>query len=194
MDLPARKAQLRARMAERRRALEPAEARRAAEAVAARVGGLRAFRQARTVAVYAALPDELPSRPLFEAVRAAGKRAALPRVAGDRLEFAAVDAWEELVPGRYGVAEPRPDAVAEAPGELVIVPGVAFDRAGHRLGRGKGFYDRTFAPGGPAGVLVGVGYAFQVLDEVPHGPGDRRMDVVVTEAGAWPADEGGKDR
>jgi 5-formyltetrahydrofolate cyclo-ligase len=65
---------------------------------------------------------------------------------------------------------------------VVIVPGLAFDAAGRRLGRGAGHYDRAF-PAGRQGapLLVGVGYAFQLVDEVPAGPHDRRMDVVVTE-------------
>lgn len=144
------------------------------------------------MALYAALSDELPSRPLFEAVRSAGKEALLPRTAGDVLAFCAVRAWEELVPGRYGVAEPPIRATPIAPSGLVIVPSVAFDRAGNRLGRGGGYYDRTFAVGKAAGCLVAVGYAFQVVDEVPHGPHDRCMDAVVTDAGQWPAPEQGE--
>jgi 5-formyltetrahydrofolate cyclo-ligase len=192
VDLPARKARLRAEMAERRKRLAPAEAARAAQAVAGRVRELPAFRRARVVALYAALADELPSRPLFEAVRAAGKEALLPRTDGDSLAFCRVDAWEELVPGRYGVAEPPSGRAAVAPPGLVIVPGVAFDRAGHRLGRGEGYYDRAFAAAETAGLLVGVGYAFQLLDKVPHGPHDRRMDGVVTDAGQWWAREEGE--
>lgn len=192
MDLPARKARLRAEMAKRRSRVAPREAAWAAEAVAERVRALPAFRDAPAVALYAALADELPSRPLFEAVRAAGKEALFPRALGDCLAFCAVDAWEELLPGRYGVAEPPSRATSVVPTGLVIVPGVAFDRAGHRLGRGGGYYDRTFAVGGTAGPLVAVGYAFQVVDAVPHGPNDRRMDAVVTEAGQWPASEEGE--
>ncbi len=66
----------------------------------------------------------------------------------------------------------------------MLVPGVAFDRSGHRLGRGAGYWDRTIPaprPGGP--VVVGVGFAWQLIEEVPHGLGDRRMDAVLTEAG-----------
>lgn len=144
------------------------------------------------MALYAALADELPSRPLFEAVRAAGKEALFPRTDGDSLAFCAVATWEELVPGRYGVAEPSSRASPVVPGGLVIVPSVAFDRAGHRLGRGGGYYDRAFASRRMAGWLVAVGYAFQLVDEVPHAPHDRRMDAVVTDAGQWPAPEEGE--
>jgi 5-formyltetrahydrofolate cyclo-ligase len=192
VDLPARKARLRAEMGERRGRVASREGARAAAAVAERVRALPAFREAPAVALYAARADELPSRSLFEAVRAAGKEALFPRTEGDSLAFYVVRAWEELVPGRYGVAEPPSRATPVIPSGLVIVPGVAFDRAGHRLGRGGGYYDRAFVVGKTAGRLVGVGYAFQVVDEVPHGPHDRRMDAVVTDTGHWPAPEEGE--
>jgi 5-formyltetrahydrofolate cyclo-ligase len=182
VDLPARKARLRAEMVERRRRVAPAEAARAAEAVAARVVALQAFARSAAVALYAGLPDELPTRPLFEAVGRAGKTALLPRLEGDDLVFCAVGRWEELVPGRYGVAQPPSGAEPVEPPGLVVVPGVAFDRSGNRLGRGGGYYDRAFADRSRAGPLVGVGYSFQVLAEVPHGPQDRPMDRVVTDA------------
>ena len=64
----------------------------------------------------------------------------------------------------------------------MVVPGLAFDSKGNRLGHGKGYYDRAFANGaGESPVLVGFGYEFQVVDEVPHGEMDRRMDAIVTE-------------
>ena len=67
-------------------------------------------------------------------------------------------------------------------GDLVVVPGLAFDSEGNRLGHGKGYYDRAFASGtGESPMLVGFGYEFQVVDDVPHGERDRRMDAIVTE-------------
>jgi 5-formyltetrahydrofolate cyclo-ligase len=94
--------------------------------------------------------------------------------------------WEALRPGAYGVLEPPADsaAIPLGAGDLVLVPGVAFDAAGYRLGRGKGYYDRSFArPRGGAEhpLLLGVGYEFQVVAVVPHGVRDRRLDAVVTE-------------
>jgi 5-formyltetrahydrofolate cyclo-ligase len=190
VDLPARKARLRAELAERLRQVPPDAAARAAEAVASRVRALEAFARSDAIALYAALADELPSRPLFDAVREAGKTALLPRTQGDALVFCAVTSWEELVPGRYGVAEPPDRADRMEPSGLVIVPGMAFDRDGHRLGRGRGYYDRAFADPGRAGPLVGVGYSFQLRSEVPHGAGDRRVDEVVTDAADPRTEEG----
>jgi 5-formyltetrahydrofolate cyclo-ligase len=137
------------------------------------------------VALYAALGDEVATAPLFELCCAHGKGILMPRVAEPRLEFAPVASLGELRPGRYGVEEPPMERPAEpvAAEDLVLVPGVAFDRDGNRLGRGGGHYDRTFPPGQPSPQLFGVAYAFQVVAAVPHGPGDRRVDGIVTENG-----------
>ena len=68
------------------------------------------------------------------------------------------------------------------PGDLVVVPGVAFDEDGYRLGHGKGYYDRAFAVElGDAPTLVGFGYEFQIVDAVPHDHRDRQMDAIVTD-------------
>ncbi len=179
------KRQLRRKMLRRRRAVSSAEADRAARVAAESLIGSQPARTARRIALYAALPGELPSRPLFDAVVENTGAALLPRtVDSERIEFFSVVRWEQLRPGRYGVPEPPADAPAtplEA-GDLVVVPGLAFDSKGYRLGHGKGYYDRAFASGtGESPVLVGFGYEFQVVAEVPHGEMDRRMDVIVTE-------------
>jgi 5-formyltetrahydrofolate cyclo-ligase len=105
-------------------------------------------------------------------------------VSGRRLEFAAC-AGEALVRGAFGLAEPPAALPAQPLGgaDLVLLPSLALDAAGRRLGRGGGYYDRAFADapsGGP--FLVGVGYDFQLVDEVPAGVGDGRVDMVATEA------------
>lgn len=97
-----------------------------------------------------------------------------------------MERWRELCPGRFGVLEPPAGAPEEAPavGDAVVVPGVAFDRAGGRLGRGGGHYDRAFPPGAPgAPLLVGFAHAFQLVECVPSDSHDRRMDAIVTERG-----------
>jgi len=158
----------------------------AGRAVAAQLLAEPAILDAARVALYAATEDELPTRPLFEGLAATGADRFLPRVRADALEFVAVESWDELRPGRYGVLEPPADRRPEALGadDVVVVPGVAFDASGNRLGRGGGYYDRAFAPGTPAApLLVGAAYAFQVLDSVPHDSRDRAVDAIVSEVG-----------
>jgi 5-formyltetrahydrofolate cyclo-ligase len=109
----------------------------------------------------------------------------LPRVVAGRLEFAAVDDLATLETGRFGVLEPgaASSPVELTPSDLVFVPGVAFDRDGGRLGRGGGHYDRAFPSAPSAPVLVGVGFSLQLIERVPMGPLDRRVDGVITEVG-----------
>jgi len=170
-----------------RRAIPPETREAAGRAAARELLSLPALRAAGRVALYAALADELPTRPAFEALAALSCRRLLPRIVGDTLEFAAVDAWSELVPGSYGVLAPPPAALAEAltAADVVLVPGVAFGPAGERLGRGGGYYDRALAQAGP--LRVGFAYQSQLVERVPVDSHDRPMDAIVTEQGViWP--------
>jgi 5-formyltetrahydrofolate cyclo-ligase len=139
----------------------------------------------RQVALYAALPGEVPTRPLFDALIRVGVRCCFPRVtAVGGLEFAPVARWSELVAADFGVLAPDPGAPAVSLGDcdLVLVPGLAFDRRGVRLGRGKGCYDRAFPPGSAPGTpLCGVAYEVQLEESVPATSHDRAMDAIVTE-------------
>lgn len=195
MDLESRKRALRLRMSERRRATSSAECARAGVAASREIVATPEFRSARRVALYTPLPGEVDTKPLFTAARTGGKQLCAPRCqAPDRLDFAVLESWAELRPAAFGVREPPPSApiVALEPGDLVIVPGVAFDRQGRRLGRGGGYYDRAFPPGRAAAPrLFGLGFSFQVVAEVPSACHDRRMDAVCTEAGLLrPSGEG----
>ena len=187
MDLAARKRELRRRISLRRRAADPATVSSAAASLAEIIAATAEFRNAPALALYAALPEELPTGDLFARAVAAGKPCFFPRcMPGTLLDFVAIGEWETLEPGRYGVREPpsRLSGGALPAGSLVIVPGVAFDREGNRLGQGKGYYDRAFSKDGARGMtLFGVGFAFQLVESVPVGKFDRRMDAVVTEQG-----------
>lgn len=148
------------------------------------------------VACYAALPEELPTEAVFAHLWSTGRRVYLPRIRGARLEFAPVASEAELETGRLGIREPEKRCRAEplGSGDLVLVPGLAFDRCGRRLGRGGGYYDRTFPPAGPAPRLVGVAFACQLVAALPEAPHDRRVAAVVTErefvaARTHPADQ-----
>jgi 5-formyltetrahydrofolate cyclo-ligase len=184
-DPAVEKRRLRRLLSERRRDVPPAEAERCAGRIAAALLADPRVRGARRFALYAALPGEVPSRPLFEALRALGRPVLFPRaLPGCLLGWAAVADWSELRPGRYGVPEPPEPAAVIRPeaGDLVLVPGVAFDRAGGRLGRGAGYYDRSFPVSAPdAPLLIGVAYEIQRVDALPLVETDRRMDAVATE-------------
>lgn len=156
------------------------ERRRVALAICDRVIRLPAFLEARDVVAYAAMGGEVDPSLIVDAALARGCRTYFPRLAGDDLEFRqAVPA--ELVAGPRGFCEAASGApwTGDRPA-VVIVPGVAFDLAGARLGRGGGHYDRALAQH-PLVATIGVATELQVVDRLPEEPWDRRVDVVVTE-------------
>jgi 5-formyltetrahydrofolate cyclo-ligase len=187
MNLDEAKQELRERQGAWLREVSPALRAEAGDRVAARVLGCPEFERARRLILYAALPQELPTRSLFEEARKAGKRCLFPRcMPGDTLEFAEIDEWQELEKGHFGVLEPpaRRSAAAVEETDLVMLPGLAFTMAGHRLGRGRGYYDRTFALEDEASPpLFGICFHGQIVPVIPTEPHDRRLDAVVSEQG-----------
>ena len=142
-------------------------------------------RRAALVAAYVSLGHEPGTGPLLDALRAVGKRVILPLLLADNdLDWAEYAGAESLASGRLGLHEPTmpalgPDALATA--DLVLVPGLAVDRRGHRLGRGGGSYDRALPRA--TGTIWCVLNASEVLDEVPYAEHDHRVEGAVTEEG-----------
>jgi 5-formyltetrahydrofolate cyclo-ligase len=140
-----------------------------------------------TVSAYVAIGDEADPAPLLHALRARGHVIALPRVTGrgKPLEFHRHDAGQSLVPGGFGLFEPARDWPQIEP-DVVVVPLLAFDARGYRIGYGAGFYDRTLAKLRAARDVLAVGFAFagQEFETVPHDQNDQRLDWIVTEIGA----------
>jgi 5-formyltetrahydrofolate cyclo-ligase len=184
-ELAARKAALRRSLTAARLAVGPAAAAAAAEAVAERLEASEEWARCRRVALYAACGGELATKPLWRRARARTLPVLWPRLGTDGvLEFARCDDVDALEPSGGGFRAPGQayPASALAAGDLVVAPALALDRAGGRLGRGGGHYDRALAaPEAAACLRVGVGYAVQLVDAVPMGEVDQRVDVVVTE-------------
>lgn len=183
-SLEAAKRELRRRLVAQRRALG-ADVREAASlAACARIATLPEWREARTVAIYAAHRGELDPAGLF--AHREGRRLLFPVVEdGDPiLRFFRVDDPARLSPGAYGILAPTVDPAAELPLDaidLFVVPGVAFDAEGHRLGLGGGYYDATLPLARRQAPRLGFAHAFQVVAAVPHAAHDVRVDLVVTE-------------
>lgn len=166
-----------------RRAVFPELRTASAYAIAERVLNLPEVASAAAVMVYGSSPEEVDVGVLEFALRERGTRIAFPRVAGPReLTLHWVDQGVRLVEGTFGLREPAPDAPPAALDDLavLIVPGVAFDSAGNRLGFGGGFYDTLLATVEECPVTIGVAYDEQMVSEVPHHTHDRPMDIVVT--------------
>jgi len=155
-----------------------------AYAIAERVLGLPEIECASAVMVYGPSPEEVDVSVLEFALRERGTRVAYPRVAGPHeLTLHWVDGAVPLVTGSFGLREPPEDAPKAALGALsaLIVPGIAFDPEGDRLGYGGGYYDALLADADGAPLTIGVAYDEQVFSEVPHHTHDRPMDIVVTQ-------------
>ena len=148
------------------------------------------FQQARTLALYSPINNEVQTGDLLLAALHDGKQVYYPRVEGARLQFCQVASAADLAPGAFGIAEPIPqqDEIAEHL-DLIVVPGVAFDQAGHRLGYGKGFYDRELARVPATTCSVGLCFEFQLCPGLPHEAHDRPVSFVVTERQFIPCHE-----
>ncbi len=166
----------------RRRALPADERRDASRAAAARLCALHEVRRAGTVALYGALPDELDLGSAIATLARRDVRVLLPRVEEGGLVLVALGD-EGSTPGYRGVSEPLGPEVALDAVDVVVTPGLAFDPRGNRLGQGGGHYDRLLAALDPSTVRIGVCFACQLFDEVPHGERDEPVDIVVTERG-----------
>jgi 5-formyltetrahydrofolate cyclo-ligase len=189
-----RKRALRAAVLARRDALTAAARRDYTAAIIGHVESLPQFRRAGTLLGYCGFGSEIDTSALLQAALAGGKSLVLPRV--DRslglLElFRVRDLQADTAPGSWGILEPVPartQRVVVDDLDLVLVPGVAFDRTGGRIGYGKAFYDRLLAscrdPGRQVDKIAAA-FEAQVVDAVPMEAHDVRVDALVTEAGVW---------
>lgn len=196
-ELLAQKQQLRDPLRLRRSQWPVEEAALASQAACEALGAWSGFERAGAVAFYAAFEGELDLRSAFLYAVERCKACFFPRCEDSgRVAFVEVREWESLRPGRYGIFEPEGPAAALPTGDtLVLVPGLAFDWKGNRLGMGRGYYDRTFPENEDRGIqLVGAGFHWQIVNRVPRGPNDCVMDFLLTDEGVLPAaGEGRRD-
>lgn len=182
------KAELRADMIGRRRALSEARIRRASLAAVRHVQQIDGFIKARTVGAYVAVNGELDPAGILSVAETDNKKPYLP-VLDERhaLRFAPAGRHMAMQCNRYGIPEPVCDPqslVTIDQLDVIIVPLVAFDDRGHRLGMGAGYYDRalsTTEPGKP--LRIGFAYEFQRIDTIEPEPWDIPMDLIATDGG-----------
>ena len=140
------------------------------------------FVRAKTLALYSPINNEVATEQIFSAAKKLDKQIYYPRVAGNEFSFFKVGTLDELLQGAFGVAEPvSAEKISVTDLDLVVVPGVAFDLRGHRLGYGRGFYDRQLV-GKPAKTAsVGLCFDFQLCDSLPVEAHDQVLDFIATE-------------
>lgn len=162
--------------------LNDSERRTAADAVFSRIEKLAAFMMADSILVYHSLPDELSTREFISRWENE-KRFFLPRVNGLNLEILPYNRLT-LKLGAFAIEEPEGDDTTDINEmEMVVVPAVAYDRRGNRIGRGKGYYDRLLTH--TKALKVGVAYDFQLVDDFEPDPFDVPVDIVITPSGVY---------
>ena len=166
-------------------AVEPAESSRR---IHERLIELPEFAAACSVCIYVSTATEVDTRGLIDRAWQDAKTVAVPYCGAHELELFELRDWSELSPGVLGILEPH-DALRTVAGrrmaaeqvDLFLVPGLAFDRLGRRLGHGKGYYDRLLVCAAAGVPKVALAFGWQLVDKVPTGPNDIQMDLVVTE-------------
>ncbi|SNB46338.1 5-formyltetrahydrofolate cyclo-ligase [Geobacter sp. DSM 9736] len=141
------------------------------------------FIQARSIALYAPIRNEVETGEVLAAALKMGKTVLFPSVAPEGLLFRTVETVHHLCPGAYGISEPTAERGIVDPeaADIIVVPGVAFDRSGRRIGYGKGYFDRALHRLEGSGRLVGFCFDFQLVDEIAGEPHDVQMDMIITE-------------
>ena len=181
-DLRIYKTELRQQIKQTRRDMPDEERCALDAAVLKNLLHLREYKLCDKVLCYVSTDIEVDTRAFIDRALADGKQVAVPRCLPDaQMEFHYIGSLSELSPGAFSVLEPSPDAPVARSDErtLLIVPALAIDRRGYRLGYGKGYYDRYISDF--AGITVGVCYSRNKLENIYHGRYDRPVSIVVTE-------------
>ena len=187
MDEMADKREIRKRIMALRNAMAPEAVAAKSSEIIRRLTKLREIREASTLMVFLNFGSEVVTDDLIRWGWDAGKRIAVPlcRPEGRVLTPCLVGGFDELETGNYGIREPKADRLRVVPHEeidAVLVPAVAFDRQGYRVGYGGGYYDR-FLPKVPRAAKIGAAFACQIVDAVPVDRYDAQVDRIVTEEG-----------
>ncbi|MEX2532863.1 MAG: 5-formyltetrahydrofolate cyclo-ligase [Nitriliruptoraceae bacterium] len=146
-----------------------------------------AVRAGLRVGGYAATPAELNIDNVLARIIATHGQVYLPRVVDDHIEFCACDALNTLQAGFAGIREPIGEAISVATLDVLLIPGVGFDKTGQRLGHGAGHYDRILAQLGSHCVTIGVAFGVQIVTQIPTEAHDRPVQMVLTEGAVYPA-------
>jgi len=174
------KAILRKEMLDRRNAASPERRKEMSAAIAERLFSEPRVRAAGCIALYMSIGSEVETRGMIERAVKEGKVVLLPVVASDHhLELCRFESFGRMKKGRFGILEPEDRITPGGEPGAVVLPGIAFGLCMHRLGYGRGYYDRLLAH--LPSYRIGVCYDFQVVDKLPRHEDDQRMNMIITE-------------
>ena len=174
---------LRREIGAKKRALSAAEIEARSAVLAKMLYATEQYRAARSLYAYLSFNQEVRTNPIIQRAWADGKRVAVPKVVGDEMVFIWIDSFEGLTPqGAFHIMEPIEDGpIADDATALILMPGLAFDPQGHRVGYGGGYYDRYLAEQ-PHHPTVALCYDFQLYDHLDVDDYDVPVDVVITDS------------
>jgi|SRR5581483_1172569 len=183
---PDSKDPLREKLKKLRAQVDPGLAESASQGVWNILKSLPEFHKAKGIGAFASIPTEINTYPLLEGSLDSGKKLYLPKVVKDKthFDFYPVRDFKSLVKGSFGILEPtglKPANWDEI--DLVLIPGLAFDLTGNRLGFGKGYYDRVLPLLKKTALTIGLGYSFQIVEKIPAEPHDIPLKAVLSEKG-----------
>lgn len=175
------KQEIRKQIRKVRRNIEAVDWQKATETITGKVIESDSFREATDLYCYMNFDYEVGTVRIMEEAWRLGKDVWLPKVSGDEMDFFLVHSVKELKKGAFGIMEPSGNS-EKATGEdgLIIVPGVVFDRHRHRIGYGKGYYDR-YLTAHPDLITMGIAFDIQLMEKIPNDEFDRKLDMVFTE-------------
>ena len=182
------KSTIRSQLLARRKAMPKAAKDKANQCIADRITGLDAWKNATTMLLYLPVNGEVDTWPFFNECMHRDCRALLPCCRKHEpgcMDFFRVTDKNQLVPGAYNIPEPDSNSCTlmdDPNADIILIPGVGFDRHGFRIGYGGGYYDRFLAKHPmDNGLIIGLAFACQIMDNLPHDTWDKRVDVIVTE-------------
>lgn len=185
-NISLKKQSVRKIIAAKRCALSKAEVEQKSLQISNNLIALDIFKLSRSIALFSPIHNEVRTQSVFDKAIEHRKEVYFPRVNGPSLDFCRVQNLEQLKSGNFGVLEPFPQLPAANIHDidLFVLPGVAFDRSGNRVGYGKGFYDRALADV-PKEKKAALAYHFQLSDSVPADEDDRKVGILITERGVF---------
>lgn len=175
------KAELRKRILDLRSALSNEEQLLKSKIIKDKLLSLQQYKDNNNILIYADYNNEVFTKDIIEESLRLGKKVACPKVLSEGImEFFEIKSLDDLIQGYKGILEPEEKAVFSPDNALVIVPGVAFDAKGYRIGYGKGYYDRYLSRHCDY-ATVALAYKCQIIDCVPRQINDRKVDIIITE-------------
>ncbi len=176
------KKEIRAKVKQFRKEAAPEEIQQNSERICDTFLGLQEYNDAQVVFAYIDCKNEVQTKKVIEQCWKDGKKVAVPKVLGDYMKFYEINSYDDLEDGYFGIREPRYEQLQETVCEdgLIILPGVAFDDAKHRVGYGGGFYDR-YLELHPHMKKIAFAFEFQMFSQVPFEPFDILPERIITE-------------